>query len=237
MVGVVCKNYDVIKNTEMEKICCQERIPILENDEIYKLIKENKMPHIDLAISNTYGRLIRKPLLEWVGGNCINFHGAILPRYKGLFIYNHGLLEGEKEWGVTAHYVNEKFDEGDIIDIKKFKICADTISVAELEELAQKTAYELTVEIVEKWQKGTPLPATPQNGEGKYYSREDFENAKEIHITDSVETVKRKIHAFWCPPYEGAYIKIGGERFQLMPINEYISKNAKKAGAREKNDG
>ncbi len=218
IIAVVSKNKEVVKNTELEKICFLENIPLLDNDEMYRMIEEKKMPLVDLAISNTFGRLIRKPLLEWTQGNCINLHGAILPDYKGLFPYNHGLLNGEKEWGVTAHYVNEKFDQGDIIKIKKFPICAEKISVKELEEQTQRVAYELTMEIVKMWKEEGPLPAQKQEKGGRYYSREDFERAKEVYITDSAELVQRKIHAFWCPPYEGAYIKIGEEHFQLLPL-------------------
>lgn len=220
VAGVVCKSFDVIKDTELEKICLEHNILLLDHTLLYRKIEEKTLPQIDLAISNTFGRLIQKPLLDWVNGNCLNLHGAILPEYKGLFTYNHGLLNGEKEWGVTAHYVNEKFDEGNIIEIRKFEIQADEITVTELEELTQKKAYELTVELIEKWQEAGPLPSTPQGKGGNYYGREDFEKAKEVHITDDPKLVKKKIHAFWCPPYEGAYIKIGGEHFQLMPAGE-----------------
>lgn len=220
VTGVVCKSFDIIKDTELERLCLKHNIPLLEPAMLYQKIEEKTLPQTDLAVSNTFGRLIRKPLLDWVNGNCINLHGAILPNYKGLFTYNHGLLNGETEWGVTAHYVNEKFDEGNIIEIRKFPIRADEITVTELEALTQKTAYELTVDLIEKWQKTGPLPSTPQGNGGKYYSKEDFENAKEIHFTDSPQTVQKKIHAFWCPPYEGAYVNIGGEHFQLMPIRE-----------------
>lgn len=218
VVGVVCKSHNIISDTEMERLCLKENIPVFDNDTLYKMITENRLPRTDLAISNTFGRLIQKPLLEWTEGNCINFHGAILPGHKGLFTYNHGLLEGAQEWGVTAHYVNEKFDAGNIIEVKKFDICADEISVAELEILTQKAAYKLTVKLLKKWQEIGPLPAVPQENSGRYYSREDFEIAREVHISDTAETVKKKIHAFWCPPYEGAYINIGGEHFQLSPF-------------------
>lgn len=65
IIAVVSKNKEVVKNTELEKICFLENIPLLDNDEMYRMIEEKKMPLVDLAISNTFGRLIRKPLLEW----------------------------------------------------------------------------------------------------------------------------------------------------------------------------
>lgn len=220
VVGIVCKKRAVIEETQMEKMCLDHKIEIFENDEVYQKIENGSMPYADLAISNTYGRLIKKPLLDWVNGNCINFHGAVLPEYRGLFAYNHGLLNGEKEWGVTVHYVNEKFDEGNIIAVEKFNICPEKISVTELEEKTQKTAYELTVKILEKWEKEGPLLSQPQQTGGRYYSREDFEKEKKVVITDTAAMVKKKIHAFWCPPYEGAYIEIDGEHFQLLPVEE-----------------
>lgn len=99
VVGVVYKKKEVLTGTPMENICRNYGITILENDEVYQMIEQGKMPHVDLLISNTYGRLIKRKLIEWTKGNCINFHDAILPKYKGLYTYNHGLLNGEKEWG------------------------------------------------------------------------------------------------------------------------------------------
>ena len=216
IAAVVCKNREILENTQMKELCDANNIPVISNNEMYAMLKARQMPKIDLAISNTYGRLIRSPLIDWVNGNCINLHGAVLPDYKGLFTYNHGLLNNETSWGVTAHYVNERFDAGDIIEIRRFQIDPENISVLELENLAQKTAYELTLSLIERWEKEGPLCGIAQMEQGNYYSREDFEAAKEVKITDAADVVKRKIHAFWCPPYEGAYIVIDGERFQLM---------------------
>ena len=190
-------------------------IRVIENGELYDLLEKEELPTIDLVISNSFGRLIKKPLLDWVNGNCINFHGAILPDYKGLFAYNHGILNMETEWGVTVHYVNERFDEGDIIKIRKFTICPEQITVKELEEQTQKVAYKLALEVIDQWKDG-PLQGRKQPSGGKYYNSEDFENIKRVDVNDSAELVKRKIRACWCPPYEGAYVEIGGCRFQLL---------------------
>lgn len=215
LVGVVCKNKQILHGTEMEQICIRNGIDIYDNEEVYCRIDENTMPQIDLAISNTYGRLIKPSFINYVNGNCINFHGAILPDYKGWITYNHGLLNEEKYWGVTAHYVNEKFDEGEIIEIRKFPIDSRKISVRKLEEETQKNAYELTISLIERWKTEGRLPSYPQPSGGRYYSKEDFEAAKKVLVTDSSDEVIKKIHAFWCPPYEGAYIEIDGVHFQL----------------------
>lgn len=215
VAGVVCKTRSMLKDTKMEQICYDNGVRIYDNKELYDCLENNNMPDIDLALSNTFGKLIKPSFLKYVKGNCVNFHGAILPDYKGLFAYNHGLLNQERYWGVTAHYVNEKFDEGDIIEIEKFPIDSNRISVTELEEQTQKKAYEMTIDLLERWNQIGRLPSYPQPKGGRYYSKSDFEKARKVLITDSAEDVARKIHAFFCPPYEGAYIEIDGVHFQL----------------------
>ncbi|WP_159521091.1 phosphoribosylglycinamide formyltransferase [Sunxiuqinia indica] len=50
----------------------------------------------------------------------INIHPALLPKYGGKGMYGHFVHEAvvknkEKSSGITIHYVNEKYDEGNII--------------------------------------------------------------------------------------------------------------------------
>ena len=50
----------------------------------------------------------------------INLHPALLPKFggKGMYgmkVHETVLLKGERESGITIHYVNEKYDEGEII--------------------------------------------------------------------------------------------------------------------------
>jgi len=54
--------------------------------------------------------------------NCriINIHPALLPKFGGKGMFGHHvhqavIASGETESGITIHYVNEKYDEGDII--------------------------------------------------------------------------------------------------------------------------
>lgn len=69
----------------------------------------------DLILSFYYRRLLSRELLAIprVGG--INLHGSLLPKYRGRSPVNWVLVNGEKETGVTLHYMVEKADAGDII--------------------------------------------------------------------------------------------------------------------------
>ncbi len=53
----------------------------------------------------------------------VNIHPALLPKYGGKGMYGKHVHEavvkaGEKETGITIHYINENYDEGEIISQK-----------------------------------------------------------------------------------------------------------------------
>ena len=57
----------------------------------------------------------------------INIHPALLPKYGGKGMYGHHVHEAvvsnkEPESGITIHYVNEKYDDGQIIFQSSFKL-------------------------------------------------------------------------------------------------------------------
>ncbi len=76
----------------------------------------------------------------------INIHPALLPNYGGKGMYgmnvHNAILENkEKETGITVHYVNEHFDEGEFI----FQANVNIENCSSAEEIAQKI-HELEME-------------------------------------------------------------------------------------------
>ena len=64
--------------------------------------------------------LVPETLVRAYPGRIVNIHPALLPGYGGKGMYGAKVHEavianGEKESGITIHYVNEKYDDGNII--------------------------------------------------------------------------------------------------------------------------
>jgi phosphoribosylglycinamide formyltransferase 1 len=64
----------------------------------------------------------------------VNLHPALLPKFGGKGMYGHFVHEAvkaanEKETGISIHYVNENFDEGEII--AQFKVDLNPNDTAE----------------------------------------------------------------------------------------------------------
>lgn len=126
----------------------------------------------------------------------VNFHPAPLPDYRGFAPYTFGILNGEKEWGVSAHFTDEGYDTGPIIRVRRFPM-PERVSAVQLRTLSHYRLLELFTFVVGAILRGEDLPAEPQ-GEGTYYSREDFE--RERHTGPDTEYRRR---AFYCPPHDG----------------------------------
>ena len=52
----------------------------------------------------------------------INLHPSLLPKYRGRAPLNWAILNGEKMLGLTAHWIDNGVDTGDIILQKSFHL-------------------------------------------------------------------------------------------------------------------
>ena len=69
----------------------------------------------DLVAVVAYGRMLPKDLLDYPPMGCVNIHGSLLPQYRGAAPIQWTVLNGDKTGGVTAQYMAEGMDTGDII--------------------------------------------------------------------------------------------------------------------------
>ena len=82
---------------------------------------------IDMIVLAGFLLLIPQYLIQAFHNRILNIHPALLPQYGGKGMYGHHVHQtvfdnNEKETGITIHYVNENYDEGQIIFQKKIAI-------------------------------------------------------------------------------------------------------------------
>lgn len=100
---------------------------IINRDSFYentKTIDQLKSINIDLIVLAGFLWMIPESLITAFPNKIVNIHPALLPKYggKGMFgMHVHkAVIEGkEKESGISIHYVNEHYDEGEIISQHK----------------------------------------------------------------------------------------------------------------------
>lgn len=95
-----------------------------ETDEVISLLKNLQ---VDLIVLAGFLWLVPKTLLNAFPNKIINLHPALLPKFGGKGMYGDNvhkavLAAGEEESGITIHFANAEFDEGEIIHQSRFKI-------------------------------------------------------------------------------------------------------------------
>ena len=69
----------------------------------------------DLCVSVSYDQILKAPIRDVAPQGFINFHAGKLPLYRGRNVVNWAIINGETEIGITAHYLDDGIDTGDII--------------------------------------------------------------------------------------------------------------------------
>ncbi len=126
-------------------------------NKINDLLVANK---IDLVVLAGFLWLVPLNILQTFHNRIVNIHPALLPKYGGKGMYgarvHEAIIEaGDKQSGITIHYVNEKYDEGQVI----FQASVDIDSTDSPDSLAAKI-HELEYahfpvvieEVVKSWQ-------------------------------------------------------------------------------------
>jgi phosphoribosylglycinamide formyltransferase 1 len=115
---------------------------IIEKEEFFRghhYLPRLKGAEIDLIVLAGFLWKIPQALIDTYRNKIINIHPALLPKFGGKGMYgvhvHQAVLDaGEKETGITIHYVDEHYDHGDVIFQVRCKVEAGETA----DSLAQK---------------------------------------------------------------------------------------------------
>lgn len=102
--------------------------PDLSEEEYANLFLDKLDEHkINFIVLAGYMKMLDASIIRKFPKRIINIHPALLPKFGGKGMYgmnvHKAVIEaGEKESGVTIHYVNENYDEGEIILQEKVEV-------------------------------------------------------------------------------------------------------------------
>ncbi len=94
--------------------------PVNINSEDF--INRAKAYNCDLFVSMSFNQIFKTEVINVPKLKTINCHAGKLPFYRGRNILNWALINDEKNFGITVHYIDEGIDTGDIILQREFPI-------------------------------------------------------------------------------------------------------------------
>lgn len=128
-----------------------DREDFYNTDKVLTILKEHQ---IDLIVLAGFLWLVPDNLLKTYPNRIINIHPALLPKYGGKGMYgdkvHQAVVENkESESGITIHYINERYDEGDIIFQARCKV-EPTDSATDVASKVHALEYEHFPRVIEK---------------------------------------------------------------------------------------
>lgn len=69
----------------------------------------------DMIVVAAYGNILPHYVISYPRYGCINAHGSLLPKYRGASPIQRAIIDGERVTGVTAMYMDDGLDTGDMI--------------------------------------------------------------------------------------------------------------------------
>ncbi len=160
------------KRSSIRSVCRKYNIPCYPVENVnskpfHEFLKEKK---IDLLVSVACPQILKKKLLNIPPLGCINIHYGLLPRYRGMYPSFWVLANGEKETGVSVHYMVEKLDAGDILVQLKQDIKPDDSFYSLVKRLKTTIGPKAMLQAIGKIRDGNTSVIPNDPHEGSYFA-------------------------------------------------------------------
>ena len=159
----------------------------------------------DLGISLNNFQIIKPSLLSSTREGFINFHNGPLPLYGGVNVCSWAIINGETDYGVTWHFLDEGVDTGDIIAQRHFPIFSDSTALS-LTMTCIKTGLEMFEQLAPVLADGS-IPRRLQPGDhSSYFSRRDVPNGGCIDFSWSSDRIDRFVRGLSFRPMPNPFV-------------------------------
>ena len=147
----------------------------------------------ELIVVAAYGNILPPYVLDYPKYGCVNAHGSLLPKYRGAAPIERAIMDGESVTGITAMFMDEGLDTGDMIAAYPCPIEEDDDGGTLTEKLS-KLAGQAMCDVIDAIEAGT-LVRTPQPAEGSTYAAKIGKEDQRIDFTRPAREVFNRIRA------------------------------------------
>ena len=182
-----------------------------------EFLEELKMLEADLQVVVAF-RMLPEVVWKMPPLGTINWHGSLLPQYRGAAPINWAIINGERETGVTTFKLQQEIDTGDILLQEKILI-GENDTAGQLHDIMKEIGANLLVATVRGIEDGS-LQETSQShaiqqedGELKHAPK-IFTPTCSIDWNKSVNEVYNLIRGL--SPYPAAFTELNGKKLKIF---------------------
>lgn len=190
-------------------------IPVITPDDpnAEDVVQQVQKAQPDFIFSFYYRNMLKANLLAIPPRGAFNMHGSLLPKYRGRVPVNWAIINGETETGATLHVMNEKPDNGAIIDQQAIPILLDDTAKEVFDKVtvaAEMALHRCLPSLLD----GTAILKQQDLSQGAYFGGRKAEDGR-INWQQSALQIHNLVRAV-APPYPGAFADISGQRISLL---------------------
>ena len=162
-----------------------------------------------------YGHFLPKPLREAASNGIVNFHGSILPAYRGASPVETAIAQGELETGVALMQVVKEMDAGGVADVEK--VCIEKTDTG---PMVRAKIGEAVVPLMRRNLAATlsgRLNFVPQDTSRVTFCRKISKEDGALEFSLSASQIDARLRAF--TPWPGGYFDHGSERIKVGRVS------------------
>jgi len=163
----------------------------------------------DFLFSFYFREILAPALLALPRRGAFNLHGSLLPRYRGRCPVNWVLINGERETGVTLHYMEARADRGDIVGQRAVSIGDDDTALT-LNHKLGAAARELLRDVYPLLVAGTASRAPQDHARATYFGGRRPEDGR-LEWSEPATRLYNLVRAV-TQPYPGAFTTCRNKR-------------------------
>lgn len=170
-----------------------------------------KKEDIQVGLVMAYGHFLQKSLRTAPQYGLLNFHGSLLPEYRGASPVETALAQGEAETGVSLMQVIKEMDAGGVADAEPVSI-DKIVTAPELRVRIGEAVVPLLKRNLSAMLAGK-LDFQPQDGSRATYCRKLCKADGAVDFTLSAVAIYNRLRAF--TPWPGGYFDHGDKRIKI----------------------
>lgn len=170
---------------------------------------------IDFILSINYLFLLERDIIHYPRLGCINFHGSLLPKYRGRTPHVWAIINNEIKTGITAHYIDEGCDTGRIL-LQKEIVIEQNYTGADILAIYEREYPAIIEEVVGLLSTTAPIGTEQDEAKATYFGKRTPDDGM-IDWNWQKERIFNWVRA-QANPYPGAFSFYEGKKLTIDRI-------------------
>ncbi|WP_421792095.1 methionyl-tRNA formyltransferase [Hyphobacterium sp.] len=180
----------------------------------------------DYIISANNYMIFKREMLDLPTYGTVNFHNGPLPDYAGLNPISWAILNGEREYGIAWHFVDEGIDTGDIIHVERFPFEPDITVVRAIMKVIMGGMSSFKTIVLPQLLSREFSPVVQDSGQRRYFAGKDRPENGDLPWWWPEDRLEPLSRALWFAPLANGYYRprvitadrrdVFAERFEFL---------------------